>query len=609
MSELIQIGEGVYEHPWDDGQDGHALARPLADDDMYGGWVPEAEPYEDLAKYAFETKPPPKISPRITPSQFTAFAFRMPTVSGWENFSFNGRRHLYQPYDTPARRILLVAARQVEKSTLIGNKIITLCCLIQAYKVLYVSPSATQSKTFSNDRLKDPLVVSPVLRTFTSHMLSQNVFEKQFINMSKVSIRSAFLNPDRARGIPSHALCLDELQDILSDNIPVLEQNTGHAPEELRRFIYAGTPKSLDNVIENYRAKQSTQGEWVVPHDCTGGEAGRYWNILGEKNIGKKSLICEKCGGPLDPMNPDAQWAWMVEWDPIHAPFESYRIPQLMVPWLSWTELLYNYEHYPRNRFYNECLGISYDTGLRPLTTQQVKACSRDDIRMSDVAQYRKLAYSQEVYAGIDWGSDGTSRTVLSLGTYVGPRFRIFYVEQFIGEYSEPEKQLEKIEKILRAFNVVLIGVDYGGGFHPNSFLLRKFGVERVQKYQYVARLNAKVRWDKKLLRWMVHRTEIMSAIFTAIKRGTVFEFPRWEEFRDPYGQDMLNIYSEYNEKLRMTQYEHTPGTTDDTFHSILYCFLVSMIRRPRPDVIAPRREDPNTGAIVPSYTGPTRQQ
>src|SRR5690606_26410582 len=187
-------------------------------------------------------------------------------------------------------------------------------------------------------------------------------------------------------------------------------------------------------------------------------------------------------------------------------------------------------------------------------------------------------------------GNSGeNSYSVLSLGTYIGNKFRIFYVHRFTGEETEPETQLERIVDICRAFNVRLIGADYGGGFHPNSHLLKRFGPERVQKYQYVARLNTKLRWEPRLLRWVCHRTEVMSAVFNAIKTGKVLEFPRWEEFKDPYAQDMLNIHSEYNEKLRMIQYDHAPGRTDDTFHSILYCFLVSMLIRPRPDIISPR--------------------
>ena len=37
------------------------------------------------------------------------------------------------------------------------------------------------------------------------------------------------------------------------------------------------------------------------------------------------------------------------------------------------------------------------------------------------------------------------------------------------------------------------------------------------------------------------------------------------------------------------------PGTTDDTYHSILLCTLVSMIQHPRQDLILPM-EEPDGG-------------
>jgi hypothetical protein len=577
--------------------------EPELDDDEV--WAPEPEAFDDFYELQEKQKHLPYI-PSILPSQFTEFAFRMPKDdgSGYESFSFNGRRHMRRIYDTSARRILLVAARQVEKSTLLGNSAITASCLITGHRTLYVSPSATQTKTFSGDRIKDPLETSTVLRAFTTTALAQNVFEKQFVNRSKITLRYAFLNADRTRGIPAYRLLLDEIQDILPDNIPIIEQCTSHAPERWKRFVYAGTPKSLDNVIEYYRSQHSTQGEWVVPCDAHGGEAGRYWNILGEKNIGTKGLICEKCGKRIDPMHEDAQWAAMVE----DASFEAYRIPQLMVPWKSWEEILLDYQRYSRDKFYNEVLGISFDSGLRPLTKAQIQAICRDDVRMSELTQYKAGVWQQPVYAGIDWGTGENSYTLLSLGTYVSPtKFRIFYVHRFDGEEVDPPLQMLRITEMLLYFNAKIIGADYGGGFDRNDTLTRKFGPHRLQKYQYMGRMKKKVEWEPKLRRWKVFRTEVMSDIFNAIKRAQ-FELPRWAEFRDPYAQDMLNIYSEYNEAQRMIQYTHRPDMPDDTFHSILYCFLASMIVTPRPDIIAPMREEPNRGPTLSTYSGPIDQ-
>jgi len=582
--------------------------EPVSDKVLEGKevWMPEPAPFVEFLDLEKKRKSLPSI-PSILPSQFTEFAFRMPREDGfgYEKFTFNGRRHMRRAYDTPARRILLFCARQVEKSTLLGNRAITYSCMVTGCRTLYVSPSATQTKTFSSDRIKDPLETSEVLRAFTMNALQQNVFEKQFVNRSKITLRYAFLNADRTRGIPAWQLLIDELQDILSDNIPIIEQCTSHAPERWKRFVYSGTPKSLDNVIEYYRANLSTQGEWVVPCDRHGGEGGRYWNILCEKNIDRKGLVCEKCRELIDPMHPDAQWARMVE----DAPFESYRIPQLMVPWKAWTEILLDYERYGRDKFYNEVLGISFDSGLRPLTMKQVQDCCLEEVRMSFEAleALRNLSYGRDVFAGIDWGTGEHSYTVLTLGMYVNSKFRIFYIHRFVGEDTDPEVQLTKIIQMLRYFNVVIVGVDYGGGHYPNDRLVRTFGQERVQKYQYVAKSKKKVHWNPNYRRWLTNRTDVMSDIFNALKRKQV-ELPRWEEFKQPYAQDLMNIYSEYNESLRMIQYRHSPDKPDDSFHSIVYCLLASMIKHPRPDIIAPTREDPNKGHIISSYSGTTNQ-
>jgi hypothetical protein len=553
-------------------------------------------------------KAPPRMLTNISASMFTRFAMVMPNsdTGKFEPFTFEGRRHMVRPYDSSAKRILLVAARQVEKSTLLGNMALSRCCIIPAYLALYVSPSALQTKTFSSDRLKTPTDTSEVLTAFTTGALAKNIFEKQFVNGSKITLRYSYLTADRTRGIPAFMLELDEIQDILWDNVPVIEQCTSHAPRKYKKYIYAGTPKSFDNTIEYIRAQNSTQGEWVVPCDAHGGEGGRYWNILTEKNIGKKGLICEKCGNRIDPQHPDACWANMIEYKPEKEMFEAYRIPQLMVPWKQWTELIHQYENYPRAQFFNEVLGLSFDSGLRPLNLSQVQEHCRDDISMTSEAieSYRGRSFSQPVFMGIDWGSGGSSHKVVTLGTYVEMRFRIFYIHRCVGAEVDPEPQLKLISDLIRKFNVAIISADFGYGHDRNDALIRKFGPQRFWRYQYFARAKRKVEWDARLRRFKVHRTEVMSDIFNAIKRG-VFQFPRWEEFRNPYAQDMCNIFSEENRALNMTQYSHAPNNPDDSFHSLLYCFLGSMLKVPRPDVIAPRREEPTRGPLwgVQGYT------
>lgn len=892
----------------------------------------------------------------VSPSEFTETAIQIADAGETHNFAFKDRPYLKRIYDTAEQRVLLKCGRQVEKSTTIGNKIVAYSCLNNHFRSLFVAPSAEQAKVFSNDRIADVITMSPSVRAYTNTVLTNAVFHKKFINYSQIRLRYAYLTADRVRGIPADLITIDEIQDILVDNIPVIEECASHSDWKL--FIYSGTPKSLDNTLEHYWANFSTQNEWVVPcerHGTPNNASSWHWNVLDEDNIGKTGLVCDKCKQPINPYHPMAQWAALnprtdTNYDKIS--FEGYRIPQLMVPWIvnsaeGWASLLGKLERYPRQKLYNEVLGISYDSGTRPLTRGQLKACCKDHIRLADFEGFKKYAHGTDIFAGIDWGCHdeetriltqdgwkffrdltdndqvaqwdaetrvmslvkpevrtirdwdgplyhfetkggldmmltGTHRmrvgnqygtkwvteradqtigrggnikfvghvdwegeevstftlpglpkspgyqgcepitfmmddwleflgyilseggiclkesaagdlvpyhlkmsqresvsaekadkikacmdrmgipysefpnpetgdlnwsingkqfwrwfaenmgypgdqkrvprqflslsrrqlqilfdamvmgdgytdpregcdsgayystskglcedfqevcirigrrclirlhkpaegnrkarwramwssgrdfqlntpnqrvkqisykgkvycckvpsgyivterngcvayqgntgentyTVMSLGAYLGSgNFTIFWTHRFTGRSLEPPIQLEEICAILAQFNVCITGCDYGGGFDRNDHLIRAFGPNKILKYQYNSRQKkGKIYWEERLHRFAVHRTEVMSDVFNALIRKQI-DLPCWDDFADPYGKDILSIFSEKNEQMRMIEYKHAPGTTDDTFHSILLCFLASMIKYPRPDIIAPLKD------------------
>lgn len=540
----------------------------------------------------------------VSPSQFTEFAIRVPDKVQQKhvNFSFEGRKYLRLPYDTAARRQLLKCGRQIEKSTMLGNKCLSYCCIINSFNVLYVSPTNQQTKIFSADRLKEPIETSEILKAWTTSKLSDNVFMKKFINRSQITLRYAYHNADRVRGIPADLILIDEIQDVITDNIPVIEECASHSDHKL--FLYSGTPKSTDNAIEHYWTNFSTQNEWVVPcerHGTPNEPGSWHWNILGEENLGKDGLICDRCKEGINPMHPMAQWAAMNEGvkTKLKDYYEGYRIPQLMVPWLGWAEIIDKYTKYPRSQFYNEVLGLSYDSGTRPLTRQDIiDNCIPGQYMHLEglMAIKAKLGSFSPVYAGIDWGTGEGSYTVIALGAYIQDRFNIFYIHRFEGQEIEPPIQLERIEQLVHYWDAKLVGCDYGGGFDRNDALARKFGKQRIVKYQY-SQPGVKVKWEDGLGRYLVHRTEVMSDVFNAIKRKDVLSFPDFQQFEDPFAKDMLNIFSEYNETQRQVQYKHTPDSTDDSFHAILLCFLASMIRHPRFDVLNPTQK---TGFAAP---------
>jgi hypothetical protein len=127
----------------------------------------------------------------VSPSQFTEFSVTVPNkeLQTRVPFSFDQRSYLKLPYDTPAKRVLFKCGRQVEKSTTLGNKCLAYCCINASFNVLYVSPTNLQTKTFSQDRLKEPVETSDRLKAWTTSKLSDNVFLKKFVNRSQITMR------------------------------------------------------------------------------------------------------------------------------------------------------------------------------------------------------------------------------------------------------------------------------------------------------------------------------------------------------------------------------------------------------------------------------------
>ena len=479
-------------------------------------------------------------------------------------------------------------------STTLCMRMLAMTCLIPHFRCLFVSPSMQQTKDFSSKRLKEVIETCPDIRMWYPPHLTDNVFEKAAINRSAITLRAAFLNADRTRGNSADLVAIDEIQDQILDNIPIIEETASHS--KFKFFLYSGTPKSLDNPIEHFWQNFSTQNEWAVPcerHGTPKDPGSWHWNILGEKNIGKKGLICDKpgCGGPISAAHPMAQWVQTSFPDTSLSFYEGFRIPQLMVPWAEWKDLLTKYESYGQAEFYNECLGRSFDSGQRPLTQQDVVDNCDPQMRLSaaSVKKWRQTMTGVRLYAGIDWGQDSTnSYTVIFVGGYWRNRFRILFTHRFDkGHERDKDVQLKTIMRIIDTFRIERVGVDYGGGADRNDALQKKYGSHRIVKLQYTSP-NVYMRWDARLGRYIVNKHEVMAKIFTAIKRRDVFTFPNWDDFKTPFAKDMLSIFSEYSERLHMTQYKKSPNNTDDSFHALLYSFCVSMLDVPRPDIFVP---------------------
>lgn len=498
-------------------------------------------------------------------------------------------------------------ALQTESETFISDYIVnhnttylannlTVNAVVQPYnKALYVSPSHTQTRQFSNEKLKPAIEGSPLIkRYFQDSSVSTQVFEKGFTNGSYIFLRSAFRSADRTRGISAKDLALDEIQDMLGSEIPVIMECTSHFPDST--VLMAGTPKSLDNPIEAYW-QQTTQNEWMVP--CFR-HSPVHWNFLDERNIAASDLyikdqlppgpICNKCMKPIDVTK--GRWTSFQQGKFI----QGYRIPQLMVPWIittkdQWMKLLWKRDNYPFGQFYNEVLGISYDNASKPITQDELVRCCSGLFRMTpdtftvdQAMQMRRL----NLTAGVDWGegNDGSEKspsgkirnasyTVLTIGYYTNQRnFRVVFIKKYTGQYTDPDFVVRDIARICSAWEVKLVGVDWGHGWGVNNHLVRLLGAQKVVQFQYLPKQKERMKWDPMGYKYMILRNLFISELFHALKNQYI-EFSTWHELQ-PFAKDLLSVFVEYVEYQRQMKYDHRPSDPDDFLHSLLYSKLAS---------------------------------
>jgi len=513
-----------------------------------------------------------------------------------KRFDFTGRNYLLPLYDRNDKDILLKTGRQVEKSTFLANNLIVTSSVKSYNKALYVSPSHSQTRQFSNEKLRSAVDGSPIIKKYLQdHQVSAQVFEKGFTNGSYIFLRSAFRTADRARGISARNLCLDELQDFLISQIPVIKECTSHFPDATT--FMSGTPKSFDNPIEVYW-QESTQNEWLVPCKACG-----KWNFLDEKCIAPTILyaedklppgpVCMKCGQPINP--PDGRWVSMSPGKSI----QGYRISQIMVPWISglkeqWLKLLWKRDNYPFGQFANECLGLSYDSASKPITRDELIECCGDYSLWNPSGITPEIVQQAHrgpiLTAGVDWGegNDGSERgpsgkvrtasyTVLTIGTYINQKvWKTLLIKKYMGREVDPDFVVSDICRICQILGVKLVGVDWGHGWGVNNVMMRKLGPDRVVQYQHLPKLKKPLKWDPQGFRYHLSRNFIMSELFFDMKHKLI-AFPKWAEF-EPFAKDILAIYSEYAEYKREVRYDHRHSDPDDFFHSLLYAKLTSDI-------------------------------
>lgn len=321
--------------------------------------------------------------------------------------------------------------RQVSKSTSLAAQGVVLANSVPFFKTLFVTPLYEQIRRFSNNYVRPFIDQSPIKSQWCGTSTENSVLQRSFKNNSMMLFSFALLDADRVRGVSADRVCIDEVQDMDPDHIPIIQETMSYSRYATGSFT--GTPKTLDNVIFGLY-KRSSQAEWFIkcPH-CS------YWNITSRDHdldamIGPYNIhisekypgtVCAKCQKPINPRygrwvhrNPERRWQ-----------FAGYHVPQIILPLHfsdpeKWSTLLLKREGFgnmTQAQFYNEVMGESIDTGQKLISETELKAaCVLDweNAKTPDPKCLENLDHYKHRILAVDWGGGGeagVSFTVLAV--------------------------------------------------------------------------------------------------------------------------------------------------------------------------------------------------
>jgi hypothetical protein len=473
-------------------------------------------------------------------------------------FSFKQRPYLLPIYRDKHPRIIVTKARQMEMTEWLVNWLLHNLTTYPFTTAIYTAPRMDQVSRFSRDRFRRAILDAPKLRDIISKIreLEDDVPAISRVPFSSGSICyliSAWGDFSAIRNIAADFVAVDEMQDVQSEALPVIEESMSHSKH--RRMVLVGTASDAGSEFDKIW-RQSDMKEWNLDSDA--------W-------IPQKPENRFYSGYHID----QRMASWIIELPPDHPDsIEGKRV------------------RYSEHRFTNEVLGLFYRGLAKPLLPEDLLKCADRNLEFMP-----SLAPPHVSYAGVDWGGGQFAFTVIWIMLkQPDSRLRTLYVHKF--SERDPMRQVEIIGNLIPLFNVRQLVADIGYGAVQVSELQKKYG-SRVIGCQYVRRPEIPLErkesdeYGKRIAQMMVlaDRSFWIETAIDHIKHkaadGSVN--PRlilpWKEPLDmEWAIDHFTCIEMQEEETvsgkKYHHYTHPEGQPDDALHSFIYALIAESIER-----------------------------
>lgn len=429
---------------------------------------------------------------------------------------------------------------------------------------IYTAPRMDQVSRFSRDRFRRAILDAPQLRDqilAAREMQSGEtaISRVPFNNGSLCYLISAWGDFSAIRNIPADFVAVDEMQDVQSEALPVIEEALSHS--KFRRMIMIGTASDAGSEFDKLW-HQSDMKEW---------------------NLDSNVWAAHK---------PENQF------------YSGYHIDQRMASWITALPPTHPDSiegkrlRYSGRRYLNEVLGLFFRGLAKPLIPQDLLNCIDREAEFLPGLQPPFFSY-----AGVDWGGGIFAFTVIwIIMRDEDGRFPTIYVHKF--DERDPMKQVEIIGNLILRFNVKQLVADIGYGAVQVSELQKRFA-DRVIGCQYVRRPESplerreKDEYGQKLSQMLVlaDRSFWIETAIDHIKHkdpeGNVS--PRlllpWKEPLDIEWIIDHFTCSEMEEQENVSgkkyhHYTHPEGEPDDALHAFIYALIAHAVGRMTPPLV-----------------------
>ncbi|RXF11114.1 hypothetical protein EG878_14760 [Enterococcus faecalis] len=500
------------------------------------------------------------------------FTAKTGTIKG-KPFGFKHRDHLHMVYRDPHPRVVIVAGRQTEKSETVARRAIYEGYTRAYTTITYTAPRQEQVTRFQSERFRGAI-------TDSQKGILENSIDKgrdaktatKLTNRSMYYFGSGWADGDALRGIPADIVFFDEVQDMTQTAIESIEKSVSHSEmqdpvTELNgKCIYTGTPKQKGSYYDRVLWGMSDQKKWEI--ECSSCKTKQFMsmhNIMDHpEKEDHKYFGCTNCAAPLDRHNGHWQPT-----KPENKLYSGYLFTQLNMPWISANQIWRDYQTMDEMTFYNEVLGEFYAGNAKPITIDDVLACT-------DKGRQLKTACEYDTVLAVDWGSgqQGNSKTIIIIGheevVEGDTKLVIDYAENC--KITDHEELVAHVQRLKNRFSSQKVNVDIGYGSYEHGKFFQWWGTAAMatRYVSYSGNPAKRELKEKNILH--VDRTYSMDKLVDMFKKRQIvipYKNPGEIEFLFDHFTAIEMEYTESKTSSGRKLYTHK--TPDDGFHALNY--------------------------------------